>query len=367
MSYLLNCWYVAALSDELGGNPLGRIYLDTKVVLFRDDAGVAHALSDRCPHRFVPLSAGRVVGGALECPYHGLRFDGTGACAHNPQGEIPRQAAVRSYPLIEKHSLLWIWMGDAAAADEQLVPDFSCNDRDENYFAGKYVHLAVNYQNAADNILDLSHVDFVHRDSLGRAVQNPDRKEAAVRRDGDYIWSDYHIFGAKPETADMDMPASVDPGVTGSYDFWLDVRWSAPACMLLHTGQVPSGTDWKNDERRWRHTHIFTPETETTSHYWFGVTHAKSRGAEYATRAQQEAEFLYGPFSTEDGPILALQQQAMGSDRFWDLRPLILSGDAGAVRARRTLDKMIRDEGVGDIRSEGHAARVPADDPKLSR
>jgi len=87
MAFLKNCWYVAAWDDEVGANDLfKRILLNEPLMFFRDTSGVAHALLDRCPHRFAPLSMGTHKGDCVRCPYHGLEFDATGACVHNPHG-----------------------------------------------------------------------------------------------------------------------------------------------------------------------------------------------------------------------------------------------------------------------------------------
>ena len=118
--FLKNCWYVAAYDRELeDGGPLGRKLLDEPVVIFRDSKGTPVALEDRCCHRQLPLSLGTVTGDTLQCGYHGLEFDATGACVTVPgQSMVPPGAVIRSYPLVEKWGFLWIWMGDAAQADE---------------------------------------------------------------------------------------------------------------------------------------------------------------------------------------------------------------------------------------------------------
>src|ERR1700736_5971695 len=114
-AYLHNAWYVAAWSDDLAdGQLLARTILKEPVVLYRKADGHVAALQDRCPHRFAPLSMGKIVhGDCLQCPYHGLEFDASGACTLNPHGtkNIPPRARVRSYPVTEKHKAIWIWMG----------------------------------------------------------------------------------------------------------------------------------------------------------------------------------------------------------------------------------------------------------------
>ncbi|HEX4043799.1 MAG TPA: Rieske 2Fe-2S domain-containing protein, partial [Xanthobacteraceae bacterium] len=127
-AFLRNAWYVAAWADELdGGRLLPRTIMNEPIVLFRKATGEVAAIEDRCAHRFAPLSMGKIVGGdRIQCPYHGLEFDGTGACVRNPHGtkNIPSRAKVRSYPAVEKHQAVWLWMG-AAPAEPGKIPDFS--------------------------------------------------------------------------------------------------------------------------------------------------------------------------------------------------------------------------------------------------
>src|SRR5512145_2758989 len=97
--FLRNYWDVAASTQEIGRKPLGRVILGEPVVMFRTEGGTAVALEDRCPHRRLPLSMGKLVGDdVLQCHYHGLRFDRTGQCVRVPgQDMIPRTARVKSY------------------------------------------------------------------------------------------------------------------------------------------------------------------------------------------------------------------------------------------------------------------------------
>ena len=123
--FLKNCWYVAAWDHEVTAAPLARTLLCEPVVLYRTEDGTAVALEDRCCHRALPLSMGKVVGDRLQCGYHGLEFDSGGACVRVPgQAQIPPGASVRSYPLVERWKYLWIWMGDPALADEALIPNW---------------------------------------------------------------------------------------------------------------------------------------------------------------------------------------------------------------------------------------------------
>src|SRR5258708_6104800 len=117
MKFARNHWYAAAWSSEIGDKPLGRRLLGEPVVLFRQADRSVAALFDRCPHRLVPLSMGVCVEGRIRCAYHGMQFDGTGRCVHIPaQTIIPPKARCRSFPVIERYGLVWVWMGDSAAA-----------------------------------------------------------------------------------------------------------------------------------------------------------------------------------------------------------------------------------------------------------
>src|SRR5579883_3451241 len=124
--FLRNYWYVAAFPEEIGRTLTARRILGEDVVLFRAEDGRPVALEDRCAHRRLPLSAGRLIGDTMQCGYHGLVYDCAGACIKIPgEARVPRTARVRRYPVVERHRYLWIWPGDAEAANETLIPDYS--------------------------------------------------------------------------------------------------------------------------------------------------------------------------------------------------------------------------------------------------
>jgi phenylpropionate dioxygenase-like ring-hydroxylating dioxygenase large terminal subunit len=117
-----NEWQVAARSEELTDMPLARCLQETKVVMYRGADGSAAALLDRCPHLDAPLSTGSTTGDLIVCAYHGMRVNRDGACVDSRLNDEARAAArVRSFPLVERDGVLWIWMGDAASADVSLI------------------------------------------------------------------------------------------------------------------------------------------------------------------------------------------------------------------------------------------------------
>jgi phenylpropionate dioxygenase-like ring-hydroxylating dioxygenase large terminal subunit len=184
--YLRNQWYVAAHGFELkDGKPIARTICDQPLVIFRGADGHVGILSDRCPHRFAPLSAGEVCGNDLQCGYHGIRFDRDGACTHIPGGlAAPSGFRAKHYPALERHGFVWIWMGEKAA-DPNLIPDY--HENDDPGWAGVpgYLDIACNYQLMVDNLLDLTHVVFVHKTTLagGGVTETP----LEVRVEGDRV------------------------------------------------------------------------------------------------------------------------------------------------------------------------------------
>lgn len=121
--FIKNAWYVAARPEEIGRTPLRRLICNEPIVFYRTRSGDPVALADRCIHRRMPLSAGRVVDDDLQCGYHGFRYDSSGKCVWIPtQEHIPSRACVRGYKLVERFGFTWIWMGDPDRADESLLP-----------------------------------------------------------------------------------------------------------------------------------------------------------------------------------------------------------------------------------------------------
>jgi vanillate O-demethylase monooxygenase subunit len=184
--FLKNAWYVAAWDHEVGRELRPAMLLGERVVLYRTAAGDPVALEDACPHRKLPLSLGRLTGDEVECGYHGLKFDCTGRCTHMPGAErIPPGAKVRHYPALSRYGLLWIWMGDPARADPAKIFEVEhCDAPAWGRNRGGSMTVACNYLYVTDNLLDPTHVAWVHATSFGNAACEAEPVQSTLSAQG---------------------------------------------------------------------------------------------------------------------------------------------------------------------------------------
>ena len=333
MPWLDNSWYQAAWSEELEvGRPFSRMLLGKPIVLYRRENGEVAALYDRCPHRFVPLSAGTICGDAVRCAYHGLAFGPNGHCVTNPHGGITSSIKVRSFPVVERHSGIWVWMGVPEDADPAKIPDLSYIDLvPETARFRMYIPTRANYQLLIDNIMDLSHADYLHPTSLGGMMTESTMRN---RTEGDAIVVEW--------TADECIPAPAFAPLVpldGRVDVWVQVKWQPPGVMVLLFSAVPAGVARNPNVQA---LHNMVPETENSTHYFMYTTRSfelENQGVTAAIRASAEQAFCH-----EDKPILEKQQERMGTADFWSLKPVLLNVDAAAVKVRRKLELLIAAE-----------------------
>lgn len=335
MSFLKNVWYVAALEHELDAGPLARKICGEPILLTRLGDGTPSASSNRCPHRFAPLDQGKIVGdGVIQCPYHGLHFDvKTGACVHNPHGDglIPRAARLLTYPVSIRHGALWIWMGEHTAADPNRIPDFSfISDEGMRTLAG-LIPVNANYQLIADNLMDLSHVEYLHAGGLGSDAIKHGKHE--VIQEGDTVFSNRWC----PD----DLAPPVWDALFDNYgkpvDHWLNMRWDPPGIMRLDVGVSPAGLG--REHGVWAYfNHFLTPETENSTHYFWSVSRPfKLHDTEIDQAIDSTVKIA---FVMEDVPIIERVQVMMDGQDFDALRPVLLGVDTGALRARRVLKQL---------------------------
>ncbi len=328
--YLRNVWYLAAWAEEVpDGGFLSRRLLNKLWLIFRLEDGSMSMMEDRCPHRFVALSKGTREGDRIICGYHGLGFDPQGQCVHSPFPGVAPKAKVPTMPAVEKHSGVWFWPGDPENADPATVPDYAYLDDETRATDRGHLVIKGNYELMTDNLMDLTHAEFIHRESFGTNGSLFGGKQT-VKQDADgAIWNNWDIDGAEPPGW-----AAAMLGKGAKVDQWLHMRWHAPASMDLSIGLAKAGTERKElVVPPMRNPHIVTPETQATSHYFYD--HAPGE----AEAAQARKVFI-----EEDEPMIESAHEGLNGQDFWDAKPLILPSDAGAVRARRRLMQLRREE-----------------------
>jgi vanillate O-demethylase monooxygenase subunit len=336
--YVRNAWYVAAWDHELSPSMLRRIILEEPVVLFRSTEGKPVALEDRCCHRQAPLSLGKLAGDVVTCPYHGLQFDTTGRCIKVPsQEKIPPNARVKSYPVVEKNHWIWIWAGDPAKADPALIEDFHWMDDPAWRFGGSYLHVDGNYLLVVENLLDTTHLPFLHPNTLG--TDSFARSEFEVKREGDRITVARYVMDDLPAPFHKQMGDFPD-GM--KVDRWQVTHYGPPSFVKLDVGSAPVGTAVRQGERgkgvnMWN-LNAITPETEKTAHYFFAQAYnfkLDERWLSDMLRTQVHNIFL------EDMAIIRAQQQNM------DLGPSPvqnLAQDKAWVAMRQIVQRLIQEE-----------------------
>lgn len=344
MEYLLNAWYCVGWSDDLRDQPIGHSVLQQPVVLYRDGAGKAVALDGRCPHRFAPLWKGEVVGDTIMCPYHGLRFDRSGMCVHNPHGagQIPPNAKVRSFPVVEKGGALWVWPGDAEKADPSRLPDPHWLLSPDYACVTGYLRVEANYQLVIDNLLDLTHAPYLHRNTVGGDPEDSigAQMEHDFRTDPDNVIHSNYLVRAMPKPTPQMLPLWGDrPG-----DFRAEMRWHPASTLELDIRMSPPDAP-RTEGIHIPSLHYITPESETVTHYFY----AMGRNVQIEDREQTRmmGEFARRAFEEEDEPMIKECQSLMGTTDLFSLRPAILQTDIAGVQARRLLGKLIREERQG--------------------
>ena len=342
-TFPLNAWYAVAWDFEIKHALFARTVCDQKLVLYRTQRGQVVALEDACWHRLLPLSMGRLDGDELVCGYHGLVFNPQGRCVHMPsQATINPSACVRAYPVVECHRFVWVWPGDPARADPRLVPDLHWNHDPAWAGDGRTIHARCNYRLVLDNLMDLTHETFVHGSSIGnRAVAEApfqtthgDRTATVAR------WM-----------TDIDPPPfwAKQLGKPGRVDRWQIIRFEAPATIAIDVGVAPTGTGAPQGDRSQGVNgyvlNTVTPESERTCHYfWAFVRNYRLHDQSLTTELREGVRGIFG----EDERVLEAQQRAIEDHPdhvFYNLNI-----DAGAMWARRLIDRMLADETAATTR-----------------
>jgi vanillate O-demethylase monooxygenase subunit len=336
--WVRNAWYVAAWSHDLEpGRIVARTIIDQPLALYRTGDGTIVAFEDRCCHRFAPLTLGRLEGDELRCMYHGLKFAPDGRCIEIPgQPRIPQSARVRRYPTAVVGSWIWVWMGDAAAADPATIPPSLALDDPGYRLRSGQLDYAAHYLLIDDNLLDLSHLSFAHEKTLGLDMpQWADERPHAIMLERGVRFQRW-LRNHPPRGFMKKLGERVD--VWNSYDFLF------PGIFLQRTSFHPLGTAERHDGKAPEEAPLFhrideqavTPVSSRASRYYFAA------GARAGDIDPDRLDRLFAVTRIafeEDKAIIEAQQKTIDLEPERPMLPTSL--DAGPTQFRRLVETLL--------------------------
>ena len=338
MRILKNCWYAAAWASEVPhGTLLGRRIANEPVLFYRLKNGDAAAISDYCPHRFAPLHRGRQVGDVIQCGYHGLEFDAHARCVRNPHGSgVVPNIAGRTYPVLDRYSVIWIWIGDREADAHLIDEEFAFLAESRRAHVRGRFHVRANYQLLLDNLMDISHALYLHGDALmTEDLYKNFEPKLTPEADSVKVTLEQHGITA-PGLFRPALPAG-----TERVDFYDYVKHVLPSLVshdiaytqLGSAPYLPTGVSSRS-------AHFFTPETDSTTHYLFD--NSRDFRIEDKETDERILAALQKAFGQEDIPMIEAQQRTLEDVDARNLGRATLVTDRAAVAVRRALEKKIK-------------------------
>ena len=339
--YLTNSWYVAGWDYEFKNDLTTRTILEEDLVFYRKEGGAVVVLEDACTHRKLPLSYGKIINDHVQCGYHGLEFNCSGACSKIPgQDKVPAKVKVRSYPTAEKWNWVWVWMGNPDQADESLIMDVPhFNDPGWGINRGPTMEIDCHYQIYTDNLLDPAHVTFVHPTTL--AGKNKSGETVPITVDS----SDKTVTASRWTLNGDPAPLfELFHQYSGKVDRLQSYQLHLPSLSVISMICADTGTgaqEGQGENRLALNSYNFiTPETaDSCRYYWFQMRDFLANKDDVS--AKLTASFL-GAFN-EDKVILKAVHQGMKHKKTPNIN---LASDKASNRARRILKDLIEAEKV---------------------
>jgi vanillate O-demethylase monooxygenase subunit len=330
------------------GKPFPASILDEPIAIYRAESGSLVALEDRCVHRLAPLSLGRCEGDRLRCMYHGLLYDPDGKVAEIPgQDLVPKQARVKSYPVADRHTWIWVWMGDPALADEALIPPAVGLDQPDYILGHGHLDYEAEARLINDNLLDFSHLSYVHANSFGAGPQFAETlpKLEPLERGVRYSRWMTDTYGQSSRKSEV----PIDSFMT--YDFLV------PGVLLMWSGNYPAGTaralDFGPARLEDAHGNVtftsqaVTPTGPRASRYFFSWGPRVGHGDEALRDGLMQ---LAGVAFGEDKVMIEAQQRVI--DRTPDPKVMPTAHDKGVTLFNRLVERLTKADGAPATPSE---------------
>lgn len=343
LGFVRNSWYVAGWSTEFGDDIASVEIVGTRLAFFRDTKGKLSALQDRCPHRLLPLSKGKRIGDTIQCGYHGMTFNGAGTCVRVPgQDNTPASASVPAFPVAERHGIVWVWMGDAALADEDAIFDLDqFSDPSWHVHHGGHLHIKAHYLNVAENLVDPAHVSFVHPTTLGNAAS--ENVPVHVSTSGDVIRAWRWIRDGPPIGFFQEFG-----GFTGNVDRWHYYDLHLPSTAVIDFGSIDTAENCPEEERdrgvRVFALHFVTPVNENyTIDHWM---HVRNSALDDASASGKMDALLERAFQEDKDILEAIHIE---EQRPQTRKPVRIAIDKGPTVYRKRIRELIEAESIEDL------------------
>jgi vanillate monooxygenase len=351
----LNAWYAAAWDHEVGRSLLPKTIAGLPIVFYRRADGRPVALADACWHRLAPLSMGQLRGDdEVMCGYHGICYDADGRATFMPaQDTINPSATVHSYPVVERDRYIWVWTGDPAVADPDLIPDLHMNDDPAWAGDGKTIHVNCSYQLIVDNLMDLTHEQFVHGSSIGHEGLSDTDFETS-HTDRTVTVTKWMLGIDAPPFWKANLKERF-PDYDGPVDRWQIIHFTAPSTVRIDVGVAKAGTGAPEGDRSQGITgmviNTMTPETDRTCHYLWAFARDWFLDKQVTTTRIREG---VSSVFFEDEQMLEAQQRGIEANPDYDFYNLNI--DAGSMWTRRIVQRMIAAERTTQVEDQGAAA-----------
>jgi vanillate O-demethylase monooxygenase subunit len=334
-----NCWYVLDWSAEVKRKLKNRMVLNHDLVYFRNKSGEVTALQNRCAHRCFPLHRSKLLkDDTIQCNYHGLTYDTEGRCVKIPSAPNLKRSGIKiqNYPVIDRQPLVWIWPGDPAKADPALIPDYDWVNGDDWGYGDGYYYLKGNYLAIHENLMDITHFQFLHGAVLGTAGHAEARIDVKVV--GNVV--DNYRFNAGDGVPELHRKATgLGNTKIGRHTHSTFVTPGFhDAANLIYD---PSGSNGGRTDYHPHIIHIITPETQYTCHYWWIFArdfNPKSKKLDKFYSDSTRAVF------TEDGDAIEWMEEQWAKDDRPEFRETHLPADKGAVEMRRIVQRLADEE-----------------------
>ena len=339
--YPRNTWYVACTSAEIADKPLGRTICEERIVFYRGLEGKVAAVEDFCPHRGAPLSLGFVRDGHLVCGYHGLTMGCDGRVVAMPGQRVGGFPCVRRFPVAERYGFVWVWTGDESLADAGTIPHLEWAVSPEWAYGGGLYHINCDYRLMIDNLMDLTHETYVHAASIGQ--KEIDESPVTTKSEGDSVVTSRfmeNIMAPPFWRAALRFNNLADDVPV---DRWQICRYTPPSHVMIEVGVAHAGKGGYHADPQHKVSSIvvdfITPETATSHWYFWGMArNFQAQDAELTARIREGQ----GKIFAEDMDMLERQQQSLLVHP--ERRLLMLNIDAGGVKSRRILERLVAQE-----------------------